>query len=118
MDEYLPPTTQAWVDSQLEGLGYSSGMVDQGDAFADGTRVHNTAYLQLRAIIREHIESQNEPKLEECVKPTGGWGWEPSRTDFESQEMDIYNEGVDVTAEDGDAALHNAADIKVEYQSD
>ena len=55
------------------------------------------------------MESQEEPVLEECVKPVRGWGWEPSHTDFESCEMDIYNEGADITGGDDDE------DIKQEY---
>lgn len=110
MDQYLPQNTQKWVDSQLESLGYSVHKLLQGGSSSDGTPFHNAAYLQLRALIRDHIESRNEPELEECVKPTGGWGWEPSRTDFESQEMDIYNEGADVTA--------NLDDIAIKVESD
>ena len=109
MDEYLPATTRAWVENQLEELGYSGGRVSPEDAFPDGTRHHYVAYLQIRDVIRNHMESQEEPVLEECVKPVGGWGWEPSRTDFESREMDTYNEGADITGGDDDE------DIKQEY---
>ena len=55
------------------------------------------------------MESQEEPVLEECVKPIRGQSWEPLHTDFESCEMNIYNEGADITGRD------NNKDIKQEY---
>ena len=109
MDEYLPDITRTWVENQLEALGYSGGWVNPEDAFPDGTRFHYAAYLQIRDVICNHMELQEEPVLEECVKPVGGWGWKPSCTDFESHEMDIYNEGADITGGEDDE------EIKQEY---
>ena len=48
-------------------------------------------------------------RLDSLTSLIRGWGWEPLHTDFESCEMDIYNEGADITGGDDDE------DIKQEY---
>jgi hypothetical protein len=57
-------------------------------------------YEQLRVIIRCHIATGEEPILKESEKPGGAWNWQSEALPANIQEMDVYNEGPDVMAEE------------------
>ena len=68
MDEYLPPDTLSFCQQQLNALGFPEA-VDGRQFDEHGQRIHHQAYLQLRAVLREHIEQGLEPALRETEKP-------------------------------------------------
>ena len=99
IDEYLPPATKTWCKDQVKTLGHSTGTINSGEAVPGGERVHCHVYEQLRIIICCHIESGQEPILRDSEKPGGAWYWQQETLPSNIPEMDIYNEGPDMTAE-------------------
>jgi hypothetical protein len=73
MHEFLPAETLRWCDEQMSLRGIDLSQLGGGDLFADGSRVHLSAYLHLRDTVRVHILSGAQPLLSESPKPTGGY---------------------------------------------
>jgi len=49
-----------------------------------------------------HIASGAEPRLSESEKPTGSWDWNTGLATNEIESVDVYGEGADSGAEEGD----------------
>jgi hypothetical protein len=72
-DEYLPLVTLQWCCQVLASENIDLSKLRGGDTFADGTRVHRTAYLRLREHARNYIHQGMQPALEETPSPAGGY---------------------------------------------
>jgi len=75
LDEYLPAPTLAWCKNALQRIGVDLSTIQARDICADGSRLHTQVYLQLRTIVRQHIDSGMEPILTESASLTGGYEW-------------------------------------------
>jgi hypothetical protein len=102
INEYLPEATKNWCTIELEKIGYRYTKVNASEYFPDGTRVHCQVYLQLRRALQMHIASGAEPRLSESEKPTGSWDWNTGLATNEIESVDVYGEGADSGAEEGD----------------
>ena len=67
------------------------------EIFPDETRAHCAVYLQLWAIIQQHITSGETPVLSECKKPKEAWKWRHSlNSDIKLvSELDLSEEESD-----------------------
>ena len=91
-DEYLPPSTLSWCQNQLSKLGVKT--------FKEDPLYHTThdAYLCLRKITNDYINTNQLPLLVESAKPIGGYRWLPTQSFVQEEvatieSMDLLNEG-------------------------
>jgi hypothetical protein len=82
MDEYLPPSTYAWCQNQLQQLGF-----DPISSLDNSEAPHRTVYLQLRAALNNHIDEGNISQLALSEKPTGALSWQPSRENIRTEDV-------------------------------
>lgn len=66
-----------WCEAELKNIGYEFKSDQFEHLDDDGIRWHYRAYIELRACLREHVESDADPQLEMCRKPTAAWDWVP-----------------------------------------
>jgi len=111
LNEYLPEITKKWCDVELEKLDYGYTRVTASEYFPDGTRVHCSVYLQLRAAVQAHIVSGKEPHLSKCKKPEGSWNWNADVSTINVKSTDLPGEGEDPLATSSDF-VENLEDLE------
>jgi hypothetical protein len=69
IDEFMDQETQEWCKARLAELNFDPASLRTEE---DYQRPHLQVYLQLRRIVREHIDSRQEPQLAITPAPIGG----------------------------------------------
>lgn len=90
-----------WCESLLKSQAFEHPPLDPLDC------TNQLAYCQLRQAIRQHIDSLLLSELLECVRPTGGYDWEPETAPGEATEMDLFGEGEDPLATQADSYIYS-----------
>jgi hypothetical protein len=75
VEEYLPPATLQWCNTQIKSIGYDPHSATCQNADEQGERPYKSAYLRLRVFIHEHIASGALPLLSETIHPLGSSHW-------------------------------------------
>jgi len=86
-DEYLPESSQAWCQLQLEHIGITSPITTSMQHDDDGTPIHKVAYLYLREVGNHFITHGGHLSL--SIKPTGTYSWEPTADLQQGEHVEI-----------------------------
>lgn len=69
IDDFMDAQTQAWCNDRLAELNFDVNSLRTDE---DYIRPHLQTYLQLRRLVRQHLESGQEPQLSITQAPIGG----------------------------------------------
>ena len=79
INEFLPPATLQWIRDQLSEHGIHLPNITGKALTRDGSRLYVDVYIWLRNLVRNYMDQNLLPILDESLKPGGGYEYVEAR---------------------------------------